>query len=112
MPQKRPWQLASERVWHKAGRDPTDEAPDAIRREAVVDLSRGEVQQCRPIPVIPSKELVASLAAQNHLHVPLRELRYKVKRYARRGTERLVLVPDQVWERRREIRRFDENLVV
>ncbi len=44
--------------------------------------------------------------------MPLRELRYKVKRYARRVTERFVFMPDQVREGRREIRRFNKELMV
>ena len=71
-----------------------------------------EQRQSLLIAAVTGERLVAALAGQHNLYVLLGEFRNKIKRDGRDKADRLVLMPDEIWQSLEKLFRRDRDLVM
>ena len=85
---------------------------EALRQEPPIDAAEPLIPGGHPIPGVAEEELVGSLAGQHDLDVLGGQTRDEVQRNARGKRDRLVLVPDEAWQRVEELLRRHDDLAV
>ena len=91
---------------------PADRGAQPRGHETAVGARGPLVPGGHAVPVVAEEQLIRPLPGQHDLDVLAREPRDEVERHARRERDRLVLVPDEAWQRAEELGRGDDHLAV
>src|SRR5262249_28632589 len=87
----------------KSARERSESLADGRRNQRAVDRADAVVPRRHPVAVVTEEELVGPFTREHDLDVLTRETGDEVQRDARGERERLVLVPDEPWQRSEEL---------
>src|SRR5271154_141440 len=90
----------------------TQALPEEAGNHASVSAICARIFQGESVACVPRQGFICALAGEHNRNPLARELGDKIKRYARRPCDWLILMPDQMWECAKKLLFADQHFMV